>query len=145
MDQDSIIQYITTTFDRIDVATDEGSYFFQYNPDQNPEPKYQIPFATLTISDKYDQVSDLDRPGVFRLNIGVGKESYEELIGTQDGENNIDYTALDRFFPHPEYGRMHWVCILNPSVETFERVKGLLTEAYNLKVSRYPKAAAQQA
>jgi hypothetical protein len=144
MDQDSIIQYIRTAFDRIDVATDEGSYFFQYNPDQNPEPKYQIPFATLTISDKYDQVSNLDRPGVFRLNIGVGKESYEELVGTRDTDNNLDYTELDRFLPHPEYGRMHWVCILNPSDMTFELVKGLLAEAYDLKVSRYPKATTQR-
>jgi hypothetical protein len=42
--------------------------------------------------------------------------------------------------PHPVYGRMHWICVLNPSNETFEvKVLPLLTEAYNMAVSKYKR------
>ena len=35
--------------------------------------------------------------------------------------------------PHPVYARQNWVCILNPSEESFDRVvKPLLTEAHDL-------------
>jgi hypothetical protein len=45
--------------------------------------------------------------------------------------------------PHPVYGRMYWVCVLNPSEETFEtKVRRLLAEAYDLAVSRYKRQAA---
>jgi len=40
--------------------------------------------------------------------------------------------------PHPVYARQHWVCILNPSAETFERsVWPLLVEAYETAAARY--------
>ena len=38
--------------------------------------------------------------------------------------------------PHPVYGRQSWVCVLNPSAETFGRVKPLLREAYEIAVAR---------
>jgi hypothetical protein len=50
-----------------------------------------------------------------------------------------DFTALDQLLPHPVYAPMSWVCVLNPSVATFEAVRPLLAEAYQLAVSRYAK------
>jgi hypothetical protein len=43
--------------------------------------------------------------------------------------------------PHPVvYGRMYWVCILNPSEATFQAVvQPLLAEAYKLDVARHAK------
>jgi len=41
--------------------------------------------------------------------------------------------------PHPVYGKMYWVCVLNPSAETFETVKGLLAEAYEAGMRQRPK------
>jgi hypothetical protein len=38
--------------------------------------------------------------------------------------------------PHPVYAPQGWVCVLNPSAETFERVKPLLREAYEIAVAR---------
>jgi hypothetical protein len=38
--------------------------------------------------------------------------------------------------PHPVYGRNHWVCVLNPSDSTFESVKPLLAEAYQIGLKR---------
>ncbi len=40
--------------------------------------------------------------------------------------------------PHPVYGRMYWVCVLNPSKATFAKeVQGLLAEAYALAVDKH--------
>ena len=99
-----------------------------------------MPFATIVIKDygDFDDASDLDRPGVYRLNVGVGKETYRSLF---PGEGEHDFTALDVLMPHPVYGRQHWVCVLNPSEKTFETVKPLLAEAYEIAVKRLRKKA----
>ena len=76
-----------------------------------------------------DAASDLSRPGVFRLNIGVDRATFEGLAGRVE---DPDYAALDRFLPHPVYARQHWLCILNPSASTFEeRVVPLLALAHD--------------
>ena len=47
--------------------------------------------------------------------------------------------------PHPVYGRMYWVCVLNPSDETLEtKARPLLVEAYELAVSKYNRQAARR-
>jgi hypothetical protein len=47
--------------------------------------------------------------------------------------------------PHPVYGKMYWVCILNPGPETFQSVvRPLLAEAYNLDVKKHSKKAARE-
>ena len=38
--------------------------------------------------------------------------------------------------PHPIYRRNHWVCVVNPSSGTFDRLKPLLAEAYAIAVKR---------
>lgn len=99
------------------------------------------PFATLVVSDEYDQASDLRREGVFKLNVGVSRETCRALFGDaardDDAETRYDFTALDTILPHPVYGTMHWVCVLNPSAATFERVKPLLAEAHERAARRY--------
>lgn len=81
----------------------------------------------------FDNASNLDRPGVYRLNIGISKETFARLFGE---ESEHDFTALDRPMPHPVYGRNHFVCVLNPSEATFESVKPLPAEAYQIAVNR---------
>ena len=45
--------------------------------------------------------------------------------------------------PHPLYGRIFWLCVLNHSDETFEtKVQQLLADAYDLAVSKYKRQAA---
>jgi Family of unknown function (DUF6194) len=153
-----IIQYITEMFEGVDVVTDSGNSFFFYNPDKNVPPDHRFPFVTLVTSDLYDQFSNLNRPSVFRLNIGIGKQTFRSLFGEPallsdrdsaaiNGENasGYDFTVLDRIMPHPVYGRMSWVCVLNPSDETFEtNVRQLLAEAYDLAVSKYKRQAARR-
>ncbi len=78
MDEAAIIQYITDTFDGVNVDTAGGDSFFSCDPDR------KFPFATLVTKDnEYDSASNLNRPSVFRLNIGISKARYRELFGAQ--------------------------------------------------------------
>jgi hypothetical protein len=146
MDQAAITSYITTTFSGVDaqVGSEEtgapeiawGDTFFIYDPERNMEGAGRFPFATIVTRDygEFDNGSDLDRPGVFRLNIGLSEETYERLV---EAGAEHDFTALDRLMPHPVYGTNHWVCVLNPSEATFETLKPLLEEAYGRAVRRH--------
>ena len=145
MDQESIRRYVSTEFPGVDVqiaAAENGApemawgdTFFIYDPNRNLEGTRRFPFATIVIKDygDFDNASNLNREGVFRLNVGVSKRTYERLF---PNEVDHDFTALDRLMPHPVYGRNHWVCVLNPSEATFETVKPLLDEAYQIAVRR---------
>jgi hypothetical protein len=158
MDQASIIKYIADTFAGVDVVSPTegvgaGDTFFSYDPERNLEPKHRFPFATIVTKDygEFDRASNLDRPGVFRLNVGVGKDTYRSLFGPQPsppGEAGVvdtghDFAALDQLMPHPAYGHLSWVCVLNPSDATFSAVRPLLAEAYELAVSRQARRAAR--
>ncbi len=158
MNEADISRYVTEAFEGVDVVVDAGNSFFFYNPDSNVPPDHRFPFVTLVTSDLYDQFSNLNRPSVFRLNIGIGKQTFRSLFGDParssgsdsaqiSGVNgsSSDFTALDQVMPHPVYGRMYWVCVLNPSDETFEtQVRTLLAEAYELAVSKYKRQAARR-
>lgn len=156
MNEAEVSKYITSTFEGVDVVVDSGSSFFFYNPDSSVPPDHRFPIVTLVTSDIYDQFSNLDRPGVFRLNIGIGKQTFRARFGkpvlpsqpsdmdsTAENEANqseYDFTALDKVMPHPIYGRMYWVCVLNPSDETFAtQVRPLLAEAYDLATGKYDR------
>jgi hypothetical protein len=149
MNESEVSQYITETFEGVDVVAASGDSFFFYNPDRNIPPDHRFPFVTLVTSDINDQFSNLNRPLVFRLNIGIGKQTFHSLFGdpaalpsvsaADSGEisRDYDFTTLDQLMPHPVYGRMSWVCVLNPSNEMFEtKVRQLLAEAYDLHKRR---------
>ena len=128
-DPETITEYITTTFRDVDVVSIDGMRFFSLDPE-----KHWPNFATLVWADDTDQVSDLSRPGVFRLSMGVNRPTLERIAA---GEPDPDYTALDRVVPHPDYAKQLWVQILNPSESTFtEVVVPLLNEAYERLASQ---------
>lgn len=132
MDQTSVSDYITKTFAGVTTAVAEDNIFFFYDP------SHMFPFATLMVNDVNDQFSNLNRPGVYRLNIGVSKEAFGALVG--DGAGEYDYTAFDTMMPHPVYGRQRWICIVNPSDATFEtKIQPLLAEAYERDVRKHTK------
>src|SRR6476620_6403055 len=98
----------------VDVVTDSGNSFFFYNPDPTVPPDHRFPFTTLVTNDLYDQFSNLDRPSVLRLNIGISKQTFRSLFGETplptDSENGdapsgYDFTALDHVMPHQVYSR----------------------------------------
>jgi len=131
MDESAIVKYISETFEGVEVTTASGDHYFFYDPEK------MFPFATLVTGDRHDQVSNLDRDGVFRLNIGVSKQTFQSLFPSPDTEH--DFAAFDRIMPHPVYGKMYWLCVLNPSAETFEAVRQLLAEAYEMSVQKQAK------
>jgi uncharacterized protein DUF6194 len=150
MDQAAITRFITTTLADVDAFVGSkqagspelawGDTFFIYDPDRTLEGAKRFPFATIVTKDygDFDNASKLDRPGVFRLNIDVSKETYASLF---DASSEHDFSVLDRLMPHPVYGRYHWVCVLNPSEATFETLKPLLHEAYDRAAKRYARSA----
>jgi hypothetical protein len=149
MEQDAIRRFVATAFPGVDTVVGSaeadspeiawGDTFFIYDPHGTLRGAGRFPFATIVTKDygDFDHASNLDRPGVFRLNIGVGAKTYASLFAA--GAEH-DFTALDRLMPHPVYGRNHWVCVLNPSAATFEALKPLLREAYGRAVERYARA-----
>jgi len=151
IDQDTIIRYVTDTFTGVDVArpTDgpgAGDTFFIYDPQHDLDPKRQFPFATIVTKDygDFDNASQLNRPNVFRLNIGVSRDTFRALFGYAPGEDSTesaayDFAALDQLMPHPVYAPQSFVCVLNPGAESFEVVKPLLAEAYSMAAARYER------
>jgi hypothetical protein len=124
-DPDEITAWITTTYPDTVVAQAMGATFFSLDETQWPN------FATIVTTDEHDEgsPSNLARDGVFRLNVGVGRETYERLVGSAA---DPDYAELDRIVPHPVYARQRWVAILNPSRRTFDEVlKPLIAEAHD--------------
>ena len=47
----------------------------------------------------------------------------------------IDFTKEDVLLPHPTYGAMYWICVVNPSSKTFELLKKYLGLSFN-KISK---------
>jgi hypothetical protein len=94
---------------------------------------------TLAQADNaYDSVSNLNREGVFRVNIGISKKSYAAVIDSTMSEP-IDYTVLNTFLPHPEYAKQHFVCILNPNGGNVTMTQQLIREAHTLAQARAKK------
>jgi hypothetical protein len=125
-DPEAIKRAILETWPDADVVEALGATFFSLDAE-----KHWPNFATIVTTDEHDEgtPSNLARPGVFRLNIGVGRATFERLVGSMD---EPEYAAFDRILPHPVYAKQLWISILNPSDATFhDVVLPLLTEAHD--------------
>lgn len=102
----------------------------------------------LTVKEKdgaNDKASRLNRPGVYRVNLGLRRETYTRLFGPVPPRPpkggvaavDADFTALDVLMPHPVYAWMGWIAALNPSAETFERLKPLIQESYEFAREKF--------
>lgn len=120
-----MIALIRETWPHAVVATIESAVFFSLDEKHWPN------FATIVWTDEHDEgaPSKLSRPGAYRVNIGVGKETFQRLVGSS---TEPDYAAFDRILPHPVYAKQRWISILNPSHATVrDTVLPLLTEAHD--------------
>lgn len=133
----NIEEYILNTFKDVYPLNSWGEKSFFINPEK--QLKRGTYFATLKEKDgDNDKASHLNRNGIFRLNLGVSKECYLSLFQTLPKrpakgcfiEGDYDFRKTDTILPHPVYGWMAWVCVLNPSAETFQVCKDLLDDAY---------------
>jgi hypothetical protein len=133
MNEPDLMEYIMKTFPEVETVNNYGYDMFFYRSDR------KLSFATLISSDyEHDHISNLNRPGVFRLNIGVSKQTFQSLFGAEDIVlQDYDFTALDVIMPHPEYAQYHFICVLSPSEETFKTIRALLAEAYDIASRRF--------
>ena len=133
-----VTSYITSTFEHVETTVNMGYTFFFYRDD------HMHAFATIaSTGNEYEKISNLDRPGVYRLNIGVSRDTFQSLFGK--GKIDVsayDFTALDTIMPHPDYSSQHFLCVLSPSETTFEKIRPMLAEAYNVAKKRYNKRKA---
>lgn len=103
---------------------------------------HRLPFVTLANSDHdFDRVSNLDRDGVFRINIGVSRETFDAMVADR-GRGDVDYSVLDVFLPHPDYAAQNWLCILSPTGDNVVRTRRLIAEAHDIAAARYRRRSA---
>jgi Family of unknown function (DUF6194) len=121
-----------------------GDSFIFYDPDRDIPPDRRFPFATIVTKDYdgFDKASKLNREGIFRLNMSVGRRQFEELIGYPptkhaDHAADFDYTVLDTVIPHPAYARQAWVSILNPGQRTSDQARILIMQARDRAAARH--------
>jgi hypothetical protein len=130
-DPEAITRILLERYPDTVIAQAMGATFFSLDASHWPN------YATIVTTDEHDEgaPSNLSaRPGAFRLNMGLGRASYDRLVA---GVNDPDYAAFDRFVPHPVYARQRWVSIVNPSDATFrDHVLPLLDEAHDRLASQ---------
>ena len=132
-DPEAITRLILERYPETVVAEALGATFFSLDEKHWPN------FATIVTTDEHDMgnPSNLARPGVFRLNLGVGRDTFERLIGSLESP---DYAALDTFLPHPVYAKQRWISILNPSHDTVrETLMPLITAGPDRLAGRLSK------
>lgn len=153
MTEDDIIRFVTGLPGVVAVTASEGDgspevawgdTFFSYDPEGDLPADRRFPFATIVTKDYagFDTASNLDRPGVFRLNIAVGRTEFQELVGYPpaahaDHHTRFDYSATDRLMPHPVYAVQAWVSIVNPGEATAAQAQSLLTRAHARAARRH--------
>ncbi|MFI7492811.1 DUF6194 family protein [Micromonospora echinaurantiaca] len=118
-----------------------GDRFFFVGPDR------RRPFATIVYHDTpgFDEDSRLDRPGVYRLNVELGRAEFQRRFGyppagLPDHRSEVDFSRLDEIQPHPAYGLHGWACVLNPGVGRLPEVDRLLDHAYRRALARHQRA-----
>ena len=141
-------RFMTDTLEGVAPVSAWGETAYFYNPGQVL--KRGTYFATIKEKDgAHDKASHMNRDGVWRLNIGVRKATFLSLFnhlparppkgGVIDGP--WAFAELDQITPHPVYGWMGWLAILNPGVETFKLCEPLIRDAHQRAVEGFKKRA----
>lgn len=105
-----------------------GDLFFYYAPD-GVVPSGQ-PSATVVTKDYPGEPSSALAPGEFRVNIDAGRRGQSE---TEDA------TQRDRVMPHPVYGGLGWVCVVQPGPNTSTELRPLVREAHAAALRRWER------
>ena len=123
-----------------------GDTFFFYDPEGDRPENQRLPFVTIVVHNYagWDTESDLDREGIFRVNVAIGRSGFEQLLGHPPAQheahhNEFDYAATDVLIPHPTYASQGWVSILNPEDRTSTQLRELIEEAHAQAVRRHAR------
>lgn len=146
MPRATVLDYLGS-FPGTDILRTSGADFFYYDPQRDVPHDKRQPFATVITADDYDHASNLAQRGAYRVNMGVSRETYRSLFGSEpawgkDGgpvATGHDFTRLDTFLPHPIYAPMGWICIVCPSESRWPTVQDHLREAHALAARQYAR------
>lgn len=106
-----------------------GDVFFYFSPDGTVPPGQ--PFATVITKDYPDEPAWQRATGSIRVNIHVGARVFADLLGHLPGEGSgPDPTAVDVVMPHPAYGELGWISVVDPGTRTRQIVTEQLEAAY---------------
>ncbi|MEU5940990.1 DUF6194 family protein [Micromonospora sp. NPDC047548] len=138
MDTDDMKRHISDSFEGVAAVDGGDDTYFVYDPLGDLPADRWLPFATIVTGDHHDTASALDRPGAWRLNIGLTRARYASVFATAPaGGAPVDHTVTDTLLPHPVYAPQHWVCVVNPGPATRELVGELLADAYGFAVRKH--------
>lgn len=106
-----------------------GDVFFYYSPDGTIPPGQ--PFATVITKDyPHEPAWHIDAASI-RVNIHVGARVFADLLGYAPGEGSgPDPSAVDVVAPHPAYGELGWISVVDPGERTRITVVEQLQAAY---------------
>lgn len=143
---EQIIEYCLSEFEGLVVDKNWGERGLFYNPDKKlPKGIYVLTFKEK--NGQNDRASKLDRDNTYRLNLGVSKTTFSKMFGAipkRPAAGNIvstghDFAQPNQITPHPIYGWMSWIAVLNPSNDTFAQVQPLIEEGVGLAKAKYAK------
>ena len=111
-----------------------GDVFFFYAPDGRV-PRGR-PFATIVTKPYPDEEPDpvLAQDGSFRLNVDVGRASVAAVVG-----GATPAIGPDVWVPHPVYGALGWVAVVDPGERTAQRARELLGAAHAAARARWER------
>ena len=126
-DPEAITRTILERYPETVTASAMGATFFSLDASHWPN------YATIVTTDEHDEGAPSrlsDRPGVFRLNLGVSRPTFERVA--RAAGDTPDHAEFGRLLPHPVYAKQLWISILNPTDRQFEDVVvPLLAEAHD--------------
>lgn len=146
MTSNEILEYCLKNLDGTILVNSWGEHGIFYNPGGNLKRGIYV----LTVKEKdgdNDKSSKLDREDVYRVNLGVRKDTFSKMFGQTPKrpdkgcvvDMDYDFSSIDTLLPHPVYAWMGWICVLNPSESRFEELKPLIQEAYEYAKEKYAK------
>ncbi|WP_200953308.1 DUF6194 family protein [Agromyces sp. Root81] len=117
-----------------------GDAFFYCAPDGRMPANVQ-PYGTIVTKDYPDDTASKLGAGRWRVNVHVGRTTFVELTGEEPRRlsRSRDFAAVDVVMPHPVYGELGWVAVVNPGAATLELVVRLLTEAHAAARARFER------
>jgi hypothetical protein len=118
-----------------------GDSFFYYAPDGRV-PQHVQPYGTIVTKDYPDDTaSRLDEDGRWRVNIHVDRATFLGLTGEEPRRltRDRDFAAADLINPHPVYGALGWVAIVNPGERTMDTAIELLRDAHEAACLRFER------
>ncbi|MEU9488385.1 DUF6194 family protein [Streptomyces decoyicus] len=118
-----------------------GDAFFYFAPD-GQLPRNVQPYGTIVVKNYPDDTAcDLDAPGRWRVNIHVDRATFREFTGEEPRglTRPRDYTAADTVLPHPVYGALGWLAVVNPGEKNTDTVVRLLRGAHDAARARFAR------